>query len=163
MPLRNPCAIIICPCRQRGKAGREPSCPTSPGFLDSCPSLPDFTRANMTPHPTLQTKTDTPACTCKEIYSKRDHVTYTCRPIMNKPKPKPAPKEPEPAPAPAADAAGKGALLSQEQMRIKAGTQEILGGRALACLCVCACVCLRAGAAHRLLVWTCVLVPLTSR
>jgi len=52
-------------------------------------------------------KTDTPACTCKEIYTKRDHVTYTCRPIMNKPKPKPPAKEPSAAGAadPAADQA----------------------------------------------------------
>jgi hypothetical protein len=55
-----------------------------------------------------QAKTDAPACTCKEIYSKRDHVVYTCRPIMNKPKPKPPAKEP--AAAPAADA-GEPCLL----------------------------------------------------
>merc|ERR1719198_2067485 len=51
-------------------------------------------------------KTEPMACTCKDIYSKKDHVVYTCRPIMNKPKPKPPPKE-EPkkqeAPADAGD------------------------------------------------------------
>jgi heat shock protein 4 len=50
-------------------------------------------------------KTEEIACKCKDIDSKRDHVIFTCRPIMNKPKPKPVVTEP--APAPAADADSK--------------------------------------------------------
>ena len=51
-------------------------------------------------------KTEPLSVRCKDLYSKRDHVQFTCRPIMNKPKPKPPPppaKEAETAPA--ADAA----------------------------------------------------------
>jgi len=36
-------------------------------------------------------KTDVLTFRCKDIYSKRDHVQFTCRPIKTKPKPKPPP------------------------------------------------------------------------
>jgi len=68
---------------------------------------------NMKSAQEAKSKTEPMACTCKDIYQKKDNVYYTCRPIMNKPKPKPPPKEEpkkdaapaEPAPGSAGDQA----------------------------------------------------------
>jgi heat shock protein 4 len=76
-----------------------------------------------------KSKTEPAACLCKDIYSKKDHVAYTCRPIMNKPKPKPPPKEepkkdaaqPETPPSDSAPGAGPAPADGDAPMKEETG------------------------------------------